>query len=169
MKHLINTTYLSNSQKHNENVELSSSCPCCGVSLLPDLLYAVSPISVVLMIFSYSFLGFHFSIPSPRSLIFRTKRISFYDSNDFTLQFLLPASPDLLWLSGCPYYFWQSQTLVDHAAQDILPLLSFQLFLFSPVHSFFSSPHFSTHCFHLLQIIRFSPILLNTGTAMPSF
>ena len=41
MKHLINTTYLSNSQKHNENVELSSSCPCCGVSLLPDLLYAV--------------------------------------------------------------------------------------------------------------------------------
>ena len=41
MKYLINTTYLSDSQKRNENVELSSSCPCCGVSLFPDLLYAV--------------------------------------------------------------------------------------------------------------------------------
>ena len=41
MKYLINTTYLSDSQKRMENVELSSSCPCCGVSLFPDLLYAV--------------------------------------------------------------------------------------------------------------------------------
>ena len=41
MKYLINTTYLSDSQKRRENVELSSSCPCCGVSLFPDLLYAV--------------------------------------------------------------------------------------------------------------------------------